>query len=793
MWEFTVNHQLNIMLGLSGVCGVLALLIVLAKALTKKRRIVLVLMELTAMFLVSFDRLAYIYAGRGDATAYVMVRLSNFIVFLMTSGMVFAFNLYVSDLLQNEGKMKVLPKRLDVTLWMSVAGMMLIIISQFTHIIYSIDENNVYHREPLFLLCYIVPVIAPLIQLSVILQYKKHFNRSIFISLVIFITVPIVAAIIQIFAYGLSLVNTAMVLVAITLYIFAYFDINDSVERAHRAEISGLDEERRNLRELFEETATALADATEARDIYRKGRSVRVAKRAEMIAQKAGKDPSDCYAVYHAALLQDVGLSGFSDEEMEKYDLYGAEDQEIIKKKSITGGVILSNITRFPELRIPAMYSNEQYDGTGFPDGRKGEEIPEIARIVSVADAYEEMDSKKKNRDPFPPAMIREEFVKEAGSKYDPDFARIMVEIMDDEAKKGEEAAIEKEDDNFPNPVLECGEYRKSISKGVDITQEIIRITFSCTCDEDSEKRGGPSLVLYDSFDSRVHDSVHLIRATNYLEYGEVWFDGHIISTGARNMEVEVNDRDEEVSSVKDAKYEIIAGRYEDHVLLRLAGPKKESVVTVALQDSTRSSYVALTGQWCSLSDIHVEKTGQVTKDGDIRRIAGIISYIDRMESDLPNIQIDRSRSASTPGIPVKNRLILKFHTMSLPTAHLVWHCPYVLIFSSDDMKVGGQGYHEYELIKLNGENNGSNEYAESHFVLKKDDFEDWESWKTKNKAGMECEIDIIKRGNRVILTTENLGISIQETVTIKDGAKDVYVALSGDQVALTDIRIEGD
>ncbi|MBQ7464104.1 MAG: HD domain-containing protein, partial [Lachnospiraceae bacterium] len=437
MWEFTVNHQLNIMLGLSGVCGVLALLIVLAKALTKKRRIVLVLMELTAMFLVSFDRLAYIYAGRGDATAYVMVRLSNFIVFLMTSGMVFAFNLYVSDLLQNEGKMKILPKRLDVTLWMSVAGMLLIIISQFTHIIYSIDENNVYHREPLFLLCYIVPVIAPLIQLSVILQYKKHFNMIIFISLVLFITVPIVAAIIQIFAYGLSLVNTAMVLVAITLYIFAYFDINDSVERAHRAEISGLDEERRNLRELFEETATALADATEDRDIYRKGRSVRVAKRAEMIAQKAGKDPSYCYAVYHAALLQDVGLSGFSDEEMEKYDLYGAEDQEIIKKKSITGGVILSNITRFPELRIPAMYSNEQYDGTGFPDGRKGEEIPEIARIVSVADAYEEMDSKKKNRDPFPPAMIREEFVKEAGSKYDPDFARIMVEIMDDEAKKG--------------------------------------------------------------------------------------------------------------------------------------------------------------------------------------------------------------------------------------------------------------------------------------------------------------------------------------------------------------------
>ena len=57
----------------------------------------------------------------------------------------------------------------------------------------------------------------------------------------------------------------------------------------------------------------------------------------------------------------------------------------------------------------------------------------------------------------------------------------------------------------------------------------------------------------------------------------------------------------------------------------------------------------------------------------------------------------------------------------------------------------------------------------------------------------MECEVGFVKRGNRIIMTTENMGISIQETITVKDDAKEVYAAISGDQVALTDIRIEGD
>ena len=75
---------------------------------------------------------------------------------------------------------------------------------------------------------------------------------------------------------------------------------------------------------------------------------------------------------------------------------------------------------------------------------------------------------------------------------------------------------------------------------------------------------------------------------------------------------------------------------------------------------------------------------------------------------------------------------------------------------------------------------------------MKKEGFEGWNQWKERNKEGIECELSITKRGNKITMTTENLGIYIQETLIPKDSTADVYVAITGDQCALTDIRILG-
>ena len=89
------------MLFLSGICFILALLAVLTKSLTSKRRRILVCLELSAMFLLIFDRYAYLYRGDISSTGFVMVRLSNFLVFLLTIALAFSFNLYLIDLYKN--------------------------------------------------------------------------------------------------------------------------------------------------------------------------------------------------------------------------------------------------------------------------------------------------------------------------------------------------------------------------------------------------------------------------------------------------------------------------------------------------------------------------------------------------------------------------------------------------------------------------------------------------------------------------------------------------------------------
>lgn len=265
MMQFLIDHQLNIMMLLSGICGALTILIIVSRALSKRRRVALSAMEITGMLLITFDRLAYIYSGDTSRTGFIMVRVSNFVVFFMTSMVVYAFNMYLTDLLTEEGKMEEPPKRLKFVSVMAILGMLLIVISQFTGIIYTFDEMNRYHRGPGFLLCYVMPIIGPLIQLSVAIQFRKKFSRIIYISLLLYLIVPMVASIIQIFAYGISLTNMMIVLVSLSTYIFAFLDINETVRHTHEKELSSLRDEQDSIMRLFDETVSAMISAVEKR------------------------------------------------------------------------------------------------------------------------------------------------------------------------------------------------------------------------------------------------------------------------------------------------------------------------------------------------------------------------------------------------------------------------------------------------------------------------------------------------------------------------------------------------
>ncbi|SFD03645.1 HD domain-containing protein [Butyrivibrio sp. YAB3001] len=776
---------MDIMLSLSAACFSFALLLLFTKVIERKRRLILINMECIAGFLLLFDRMAYVFSGDVSRTAYVMVRVSNFAVFFFTSGIVFGFNLYLMNLLMENSEVRRIPVRIKFVTIGSLLGMLLVIVSQFTGFIYSFDEYNVYHRGSGFLISYIIPIVCPLIQYTVIRQYKKKFRSLIYLSLVLYIYVPIIMGIVQIFQYGVSIVNMAMACVSLSLYIFTYLDINAEVVRAHQIEIGELKEGEMRLKRLFDQTAEAFVKVVEKKDISKKGHSTKVANLARKIAERSGKDPEKCEEVYYAALLHEIGVIGIPDSIIEKEGEYTKEELAIVKKKSIIGGDILSGILEYPYIKEGVKYYNEKYDGSGYPEGLKGEEIPDAARIIAVADAFATMTTARKYHEALPYLIVREEFIEAQGTLYDPEYAQIMVQIIDEESRQQiTDDTIEKE--------LVCNKYKDAVTHGIHFVDAITEISF--TCKENELKSGqfsAPSIILFDSFDGHFHDNPKAIDAFHYQEYGEVWFDGHYVTGDVRNMEVKLaEDAGDELAQGKNA-YKISTVKLDDHMQIIMKSKHGEFEVLVALSDNTKEAYLALTGENCTVQDINVIDTGKKISEADIERIADRISFIDRIESDVKNVQVDKYRSAHTNGIKIKNTMRINFHSMTLPLAGLVWHCPYIVLFYSEDGKVGGEGYKEYAVIKINGEIEGDDPAAHNSFSMKKKEaFPGWDKWKEICKEGIECKVLINKKGNKVYTETENLGIAIENTTTINDDNTEVYVALTGDIVALTDIRV---
>lgn len=789
MMEFLAEHQLNFMLILSGACAAIIMLLVFTKAMSLRRKLILILMDLNALLLISFDRLAYKYPGHLDHTSYVMVRLSNFIVFFMTAGMVFAFSLYFAELLMSEGGMSKPPRRVRTVACMTLVQMVLVVISHFTGFFYWFDVVNKYHRGKGFLVAYIIPVLGPLILLGVVWQYRRRFSKWILISLLLFIIAPVAAAIIQVFAYGLSLVNITMVFVAVFSYVFAYLDLNDKVERANQMEIDYLKENQSTMNRLFTQTARAFVNAVDERGLHSAGHSERVADYAVKLAKLGGMNEEKCEEVYYCALLHDVGKIQTPDAILDKDEDLTDEEMEEVRKQPVIGSQILQSISDYQGIDMGAHYHCERYDGTGYPEGLSGDAIPEPARIVAVADAYDNLTTSKSYRDPLPQDTVREVFVREGGSSFDPKYARLMVQMIDEDP--GYQMKTENEYvDALLHNEFTCDEYRSTVSYGIRISSDVTVIRFRSEATVSPEEGfSAPAVILFDSQDRRVHDTVRAVEETRYVEYGELWFDGHTNNTSTRNMKTTIS----EIDTPDNDLYEIESYKCKDHIRVRLRHAGKFVEVVAALQDNSRYAYVGLTGENCHILDIDIINKGPAAEDDGIERIAEEVSYIDRLESDVPNVQVDGYRSASTDGIPVHDGLTIDFHTMSLPAANLVWHCPYIILYSARDALVYGEEYREYALIRLDGEVRDDGIYSENdRFVTRLDTFAGWDDWKDINQKGYEVSVTFKKTGHRITTITENHGIRIENTTHIKDTelGDDVRVVITGDLVALTDIRI---
>lgn len=187
----------------------------------------------------------------------------------------------------------------------------------------------------------------------------------------------------------------------------------------------------KKIKELYLQTITALSEAVDAKDRYTSGHSRRVAEYARMLAEKMGKDKSEQEKIYRAGLLHDVGKIRIPVEIINKPARLTDEEYNTIKIHSVTGFHILRGISDDNYIAIAAKHHHERYDGRGYPNGLSGEMIPEIARILGVADAYDAMTSDRSYRTKLTQDVVRNEIVKGRGTQFDPEVADCMLEIID--------------------------------------------------------------------------------------------------------------------------------------------------------------------------------------------------------------------------------------------------------------------------------------------------------------------------------------------------------------------------
>jgi len=177
----------------------------------------------------------------------------------------------------------------------------------------------------------------------------------------------------------------------------------------------------------------ALASTIDEKDRYTSGHSQRVADYSLAIAKRMGKSEEEQKIVYYAGLLHDVGKIRVSEEVINKPGKLTEEEFNQIRVHPISGYHILKDIHEDERIAYGAKYHHERYNGKGYPNGLEGENIPEIARIIGVADAYDAMASNRSYRNALPQKVIRSEIEKGRGQQFDEKIADIMLQMIDED------------------------------------------------------------------------------------------------------------------------------------------------------------------------------------------------------------------------------------------------------------------------------------------------------------------------------------------------------------------------
>jgi len=228
----------------------------------------------------------------------------------------------------------------------------------------------------------------------------------------------------------------------IVFYIVAEFCIDNIKQTRKRLDEALIYEEEKKyadilkkknneLEELSVEVINAFAKAVDFKDPYTAGHSRRVGEYSRKIAVRLGLSEEECKDIYFVGLLHDVGKLGIDNSIINKPGKLSDDELAEIKRHPDMGYEILKDISIKKVYAIGAKFHHERVDGKGYPSNAT--DIPLIGKIISVADSYDAMTSKRAYRDILPQNIVREQIEKSIGTQFDEVVAKVMLEMIDED------------------------------------------------------------------------------------------------------------------------------------------------------------------------------------------------------------------------------------------------------------------------------------------------------------------------------------------------------------------------
>lgn len=186
----------------------------------------------------------------------------------------------------------------------------------------------------------------------------------------------------------------------------------------------------KEFQNIIHQSFVTFANIIDAKDPYTKGHSQRVAIYAKEMARRMDMDEEEQEQLYYIALLHDIGKIGIADSILNKNGKLTKDERAEMEQHVKLGGDIMKDFTAIKGIEAGSRYHHERYDGKGYADGLKGEEIPLYARIICIADSFDAMSSDRCYRKKLPLDVIVDELQACAGTQFDPKLVKYMLDMI---------------------------------------------------------------------------------------------------------------------------------------------------------------------------------------------------------------------------------------------------------------------------------------------------------------------------------------------------------------------------